>query len=1375
MYRSFTSAVRGKTLIVFAVLFLLTAAAVSPVFFVSEANVRGRGLNRQTKAQDDALPNYDIRSDKAAHQKIAELRGRHNRTAAAVADKRDEAVQGEDELRAKLPSVKVVYGAQSRMPEVIAPDEKQGKARLSSAVGGSRAETVRQFVLENQGLFGIDAVQAGSLKVAADYKNPEGGMSFVELEQEINGVPVFAGELRAGFAANGDLVRVINNLAAGADAGVSAEFGDPSAALATASGNIGREGRFAQLAPDFAGKVGNKVAFGEGDFAPTAEKIYFPTEPGVLVPAWRVLLWEPVNAFYVIVDAESQTVLWRKNITEDQTQPATYSVYSNANSMVNVADNPAPLTPGPIDPFLGSQGTITGRTSLSLIGNEGVYAFNNLGWLTNNVNVLDGNAVQAGPDRDCVVNTSTGQCQIVTDQFGNQINLPNDGIDANVSGAAFRDFSFNYNPGPGNPAPGGEPLPAGASPGVCVVTPAPTSDFQKGAVTQLFYITNQYHDEMYRLGFTEAARNFQNDNFGRGGVGNDRVSAQAQDCSGVNNANFSSPTDGTRGRMQMYSFNQPTPDRDGSLDADIVIHELTHGTSNRLHGNSSGLSTNMARGMGEGWSDFYAHAMLSEPTDPINGIYSTGGYATFLLRGPGFTANYYYGIRRFPKAVIAFTGGPNNRPHNPLTFADIDATQINLGNGAFSPAFSTTADQVHAAGEVWSSMLWEVRAKYVQRLGWEVGNRRILQHVTDGMKLSPLNPTFVDARDAIVAAALAGGTGDDVRDIWAGFALRGLGASAVVTNPGASGGGATRVTEAFDLPNLQQPGITVSDSTGDNDGGMEPGETIRITVPLKNLTGNTATNVSAQIVGASTIAYGTIGHNGEASNQFNFTIPANTACGSVLNLTINVNSSLGPVSFARSIRIGVGTTAISQNFDSVTAPAIPAGWTAAAEAGGIAFVTSTNFADSAPNAAYARNPATVGGGTTLTSPAVQIQSAASTVSFRHRFDTEPGWDGGVLELSLNGGAFQDIITSGGTWVTNGYNGVLGTGTNNPLNGRNAWSGGSGGFITSTVIVPASAVGQNVQFRWRFGADDNTVGAGPNPGWYIDNVSVVSNYSCSFTAFTRDIRGDFDGDDITDFSVYRPAEGNWYVFGSQQGFFAYGWGGGQDIPVPADYDRDGKTDAAVYRPNDPQGGVFYLLKSNGFVFEARLWGGSQDKPVVGDYDGDTIPDAAVYRESDGGWYVLKTTGGFEITSFGQAGDIAVPGDFDGDGRHDLTVFRDGLWITRKSAGGFQFESWGVSTDQLVPADYDGDNKDDHAVFRAQDGVFWIKRSSDGGIEPRIWGQAGDIGVPGNYDLDNKADVAVYRNGEWYALKTGGGTGAAYFGGVNDIPLPKRYLP
>ena len=1362
---------RYGTLLTFCALAFAAALFVTPAFFISEAQnsskSNGKGSNALNTAQDDDLKNYDIRRDKGAHQKIADLRARFGKSASDVADLRDRFARAEEELKGRVRNLRVEWEPNQSRPEVIAPDVSQGKGVLARNFGRSRAETVRSFVAENADLFGIAQHDLGQLETSADYQNPEGGMSFVRLRQKINGIPVFAGEVRAGFSSKGELVRLVNGLAAGIGNDAPTNFGDPARAVEIALENVGGRSQGKEHRAEFDEKNTNKVRFGQTDFSSTAEKTYFQTEPGVVIPAWEVLVWEPVNAYYLVVEAETGEVLWRKNITSDQTQAATYSVYANPNSMINVAENPAPLTPGPISPSLGTQGILSNRTSITLVGNEAPYTFNSLGWINDNNNFTDGNNVQAGPDRDCLINQTTGQCTTVP---GDTVALPNQGVDSPITGSAFRNFTYDYDPAPGNPAPGSEPLSPGSVPGGCTLTPAVT-EFQKGAATQLFYITNRYHDEMYRLGFTEAAGNFQHNNFGRGGLGNDRVSAESQDCTGASNANFSTPPDGTRGRMQMYIFSGPTPGRDGSLDADIVIHELTHGLSNRLHGNAAGLATNMAGGMGEGWGDFYAHAMLSEPTDPINGIYPSGGYATYSSVLPD---NYYYGVRRFPKAVMAFTGGPNNRPHNPLTFADIDSTKMNLNDGAFPPQFIGSADQVHAAGEVWSTMLWEVRAKFVTRLGWTVGNRRILQFVTDGMKLSPINPTFVTGRDAIVAAALASGTAEDVRDIWEGFAIRGLGASASVTDPG-TGGGTARVVEAFDLPNLtQSPDISVSDSTGDNDGFAEPGETVMITVPLTNKTGNTATNVSATIVGGSTIAYGTIANNGTASNQFRHTLPTNVACGAVLDITINVTSSLGPVSFTKRLILGTPTSSLTQNFDGAAAPNFPAGWTAAVELGGITFVNSILSPDTVPNSAFAQEPSKDGGGTTLTSPAIPIQSSAAQVSFRHKWNTEEGWDGGVLEVKIGDGAFQDIVTAGGGFLENGYNGSLGSyeNDNNPIGDRDAWTGNSNGYVTTRAYLPASAAGKEIQLRWRFGADNNTTAPGANPGWYVDTISVIGQYTCSAFS-TGNVRSDFDGDGRTDMSVYRPQTGVWYMLGSTRGVFAYQFGGASDLPVPADYDKDGTTDVAVYRPG--QQSVFWVLRSNGFTVSSYSWGTNGDLPVVRDYDGDKAADVAVYRPSTGAWYVLNSSGGGFAVGYGQPGDVAVAGDFDGDGKGDQTVYRNGSWFTLKSSGGTSFFSWGTATDKPVPADYDGDGKDDVAVYRPSSGAWYVIRSSDSGVTAVEWGAPGDQPIPGDYDGDRKADFAIYRSGDWWILNSTGGITAAQFGVATDKPTPQSYIP
>ncbi|MBK8192518.1 MAG: T9SS-dependent M36 family metallopeptidase [Lewinellaceae bacterium] len=82
---------------------------------------------------------------------------------------------------------------------------------------------------------------------------------------------------------------------------------------------------------------------------------------------------------------------------------------------------------------------------------------------------------------------------------------------------------------------------------------------QDAAITNLFYVNNMIHDILYRHGFTEAAGNFQENNYGNDGEGNDYVRAEALDGGGTNNANFSTPDDGFSGRMQMFLWLSGAP------------------------------------------------------------------------------------------------------------------------------------------------------------------------------------------------------------------------------------------------------------------------------------------------------------------------------------------------------------------------------------------------------------------------------------------------------------------------------------------------------------------------------------------------------------------------------------------------------------------------------------------------------------------------------------------------------------------------------------------------------------------------------------------------------------------------------------------------
>lgn len=1326
------------------------------------------------------LPNYDIRTDKAAHDRLTAFRSSLGRSSHEVENVRADIRSAEQKLRRQVPSLKVEYNDELHTPEVIAPDVRQGKAFLTGRAANRRVDILKNFLLDNADLIGARGEQVSELKVVADYTNPDGNLSFVELDQEINGIPVFRGEIKAAFTRYEELIRVINNFAPGLEyTSLSTDFGDPMAAVRTAAISIGIDTQQFDLSdlkyeiPAAAGPDTTTVAkVGQSDFAPKAEKIYFPTEPGVALPAWRVLIWQPTAAYYVIVHADSGTVLWRKNLTEDQTQPATYSVFTNPNAMVNIAANPFPLRPAPTS-LTGVQGSALTRTLITRIGNEAPYSFNNLGWMADGTNRTDGNNVQAGLDRELPNSGSPAN--------------PND-IDPNgmAIGSPSRVFDFPVNPGvPTNPTSGqgDDPLPSGQTP-QCLSqgsATAPTT-FQKASVTNLFYITNVFHDEMYRLGFTEEARNFQHDNFGRGGMGGDRVSAQAQDCSSTNNANFTTPADGTRPQMQMYLWTQTTPNLDGAFDASIVLHENTHGVSSRLHGNATGLFNDFSRGMGEGWSDFYALSMLSEPTDPVDGIYPIATYDTYRLGGVGYNNNYY-GIRRFPLAVMSSRGGPDARPHNPLTFADIDSTLMDLSDGAFAPRFTGNADQVHNIGEVWAAALWEVRAKFIQRLGWTEGNRRILQFVTDGMKVAPVSPDFLTERDAIIAATHASGTAADVADMWAGFSIRGIGAGATIQDGGKTSTGGTntiRVTESFDLPNLSQsPEIAVYDDVGDRDGFAEPGETVRIRVPLTNLTGRTATGITLKIPGNEEVSYGDLVHGLSSSRDIIFTIPSSATCGGPLSLTLNVNSSVGPVTFTRTIFVGKpAQTANAESFDSVTAPGLPPSWTASSISGGASFVTTTIEPDTPPNSAFALDPSSDGGGTDLTSPPIEIfptmDPIGSTLTFRNGYATEKDWDGGVLEISAGGGPFQDILAAGGSFQQNGYNGILGAGINNPLSGRAAWTGSSNGYVTTVVRFPPADSGRIVRLRWRFGADDNT----GVTGWNIDSITLKSAGFVTSFACRLDLRSraDFDGDGKTDASIFRSQNGTWWLNQTTAGVKAQVWGLNGDIPVPGDYDNDGKTDVAVFRP--ATAALTFVLNSADSTVSTVAWGNQEDIPVVGDFNGDGRADYTVWRPSTNIWYTAYSSGGYLIFPYGTSGDVPFGLDADGDGISNPAIYRpsNGNWyITLPGTANYYVVNFGTNGDKPVPADYDGDNRDDIAVFRPSNGRWYVLSSKNGLTTVTAFGQDGDLPVPGDYDGDARDDVAVFRNGTWFVFASTAGVQVFPFGIAGDIPIPAKYLP
>ncbi len=175
--------------------------------------------------------------------------------------------------------------------------------------------------------------------------------------------------------------------------------------------------------------------------------------------------------------------------------------------------------------------------------------------------------------------------------------------------------------------------------------------------------------------------------------------------------------------------------------------------------------------------------------------------------------------------------------------------------------------------------------------------------------------------------------------------------------------------------------------------------------------------------------------------------------------------------------------AVFENFDGVVAPNLPANWAQTTSTN--AWSTVATGSHSSPNHAFVANVDTTSD-SILTSPSFVLSPTTPLLSFRNSYDTEQDWDGGVLEISVNGGAFADILAAGGSFVTGGYVSGL-SNSSNPLAGRQAWHGDSGGYISTTVNLPVSAFNQNVALRWRMGSDSSV----NEVGWRIDSVTLDS--------------------------------------------------------------------------------------------------------------------------------------------------------------------------------------------------------------------------------------------------------------------------------------------
>jgi hypothetical protein len=553
------------------------------------------------------------------------------------------------------------------------------------------------------------------------------------------------------------------------------------------------------------------------------------------------------------------------------------------------------------------------------------------------------------------------------------------------------------------------------------------------------------------------------------------------------------------------------------------------------------------------------------------------------------------------------------------------------------------------------------------------------------------------------------------------------------------------------------------------------------------LQGDITNPAGGWVQGITVVLSGTV--NGNSINQTS--ISNNFGAYGFFNLPAGGNYTITPQP--------VGTltyTPASQSFTNVTAD-----------------IFDIDFVTSAPNQAPSVTINSPTAGSTFTMPAAIPVNVTAT---------DP--DGSVVHLTVSA-VNQTMSTTVGQ-VNNGNFNVLWQ-PNSPGN-YTLWATArdNGGLQTSVNITltvnppgPVSITGRAVD-RNSVGIEGATVdlhetGAGepliqsvqtgPDGSYTLANIPTFRHYfvkvskeeysfspqrrnffnlsqsqaGIDFTGTQQTQISDFDGDGQTDFAVWRPGTGIWYVNNSASGGYNYaqfGQGSMGDVVVPGNYDGDKKVDYAIFRH-----GMWYIRESTDSEVRTVQFGMNRDTPVPADFDGDGKTDIAIWRGSEGVWHVQRSsTGAATQLWFGTTGDVPLASDYDGDGMADYAVFRPstGTWyISQTATGDLRTVVFGTAGDIPVAGDFDGDKRCDIAVFRPSNGTWYVQRSNDGSFVSMPWGAEGDKPVAGDYDRDGKTDYAVYRESTrtWYVrFSSNGQFLIRQYGANGDVPIPAAYI-
>ncbi len=517
------------------------------------------------------------------------------------------------------------------------------------------------------------------------------------------------------------------------------------------------------------------------------------------------------------------------------------------------------------------------------------------------------------------------------------------------------------------------------------------------------------------------------------------------------------------------------PKRDGDLDNGVIAHEYGHGISSRMTAPNTLGSLGGSEQGGEGWSDFMALYMTLRTNDlKITSAHPKGELPT---RSIGNYVTYQSaagrGIRPTPYSI--------DMSVNPSTFKD-----IGKGGEITVP---------HGVGYIWCTMMYEMLQSFIDKYGMgddvyegaapvnnnppavAKGNNVAMRLILEGIKLQGTSPTFERQRNAILKADTLLYNAQHACMIWQAFAKRGLGASAKSNTNGVGD-----EIEAYDVPltcnaNQKRVGIV---KTGP--GKLTNGAPAAYTITVTNKYPVAANGVVVSDTLPPSLIYVSSSDNGvfnQSTNVVSWTVNLAANASKILSLQTTVNTAASSTtSFSDDHEAG-RTNWTSENTGGVTT------WR---------YDSVANQAFSGKKYWFVPNPEVsdglVGSNSNLRTTVPITIPANGELAFIHRYSTEQGYDGGVVEYSVDNITWTYIPPT--QFVRGGYNGIITT-TNNPAIGSAnlaAFTGTSPGYIVSIARLN-NLVGQNIYLRFRFTCDQ-TGGVVPGGGWWMDDVYILAN-------------------------------------------------------------------------------------------------------------------------------------------------------------------------------------------------------------------------------------------------------------------------------------------